>query len=272
MEKGQQSLDMRHRSLDMRKQCLNSAGERPTRHSRRRAFLPLLSLFTFLPFYLFTFLPLLSLFTFTSCTTDPYESGDTSTSYLRADFVEAHTVVAGQFDRVVTDDGVSLSLSPYAKADWATTADSTYRALLYYNKVENGTTESVAAVSVPVLNIKPLATGEQMHEDPVTLESSWVSKSGKYLNLGLLLKTGVADGVDNLQKVGVVLEDVIENHDGTRQVNLRFYHEQNGVPEYYSSRVYVSIPLNGLRKTDVIRLTVNPYQGEVVNFFTSFVL
>lgn len=210
---------------------------------------------------------LLALCCMGGCTHETYDTGDMELSYLRADFVEAHTVAAKQVDSAVTDEGLTLQLAPYATAEWATTADSIYRALLYYNKVEDGTTKPVAIVSVPVLRCKPLASDEQLYTDPVVLESSWLSKNGKYLNLGLLLKTGVADGIDALQKVGVVQHDVVTQADGTHLYDLQFFHQQNGVPEYYSARTYISIPLTDMRQGDTIRLSVNTYQGEVVKEF-----
>ena len=49
---------------------------------------------------------------------------------------------------VMTDDGDSLALSKPVELKWASKADSTYRALLYYNKVE-GKAEPVSLSNVP---------------------------------------------------------------------------------------------------------------------------
>ena len=40
---------------------------------------------------------LLTVFTTVGCQQDSYESGDTKYSYLRADFVEAHSSAVGEF-------------------------------------------------------------------------------------------------------------------------------------------------------------------------------
>ena len=81
------------------------------------------------------------MFTLLGCKDDNYDSGDGKYSYIKADFVEAHTVSAKEINYVITDDGDSLALSPHVSADWAAKSDSDYRALLYYyNNVDNNTT------------------------------------------------------------------------------------------------------------------------------------
>lgn len=59
---------------------------------------------------------------FAACTADNYDTGDGKYSYLRADFVEAHTVASGKIDYAITDDGDSVSLNPVVSASWATSA------------------------------------------------------------------------------------------------------------------------------------------------------
>lgn len=50
------------------------------------------------------------------------------------------------------------------------------------------------------------------------------------------------------------------NADGTTTQHLTLYHDQGGVPEYYSQRTYVSIPLSDIH-ADFIILTINTYDG-----------
>lgn len=206
---------------------------------------------------------------FTACDNDSYETGDTDLSYLHADFVMAHTAAAKQVVDAVNDDGESISLDKPLDCEWATEANSSYRALLYYtyNKVEDEKPHAVSIVSVPVLTPKPLAEGEQEGTDPVGWESAWLSKNGQFLNLSILLKNGTADGLDTKQVVGVVKNQSEQNADGTTTHHLAFYHLQNGVPEYYTSRLYVSIPTDDYRSGDTVVLTVNTYSGIVERTF-----
>ena len=52
-------------------------------------------------------------------------------------------------------------------------------------------------------------------------------------------------------------------------MTLRLHHDQGGVPEYYSSRIYTSIPLNGELAGKIIRLKVNTYKGEIEKTYKS---
>lgn len=210
-----------------------------------------------LHFQLFTLLFALLL---SACTNEAYDSGDGRYSYLRADFTEAHTIAAKTFDRATTDDGEALRLDPYATADWAEKADTVYRALLYYNKVEGAAAyEPVTIARVPV--VFPIAADKiegETKTDPVTLESLWVSANGRYINLALLLKTGKADDPEAVQSIGITKE---ESTDGS--LTLRVLHDQGSVPQYYTSRIFLSIPVTDDLDGHSIRLIVNTYKGIV---------
>jgi len=202
------------------------------------------------------------LFALVSCESDSYEKGEGAYSLTQADFVEAHSNSAKAIDRVVTDDGNVYSVAPQPTAKWISTADSTYRAVLYYNKVEENSVEPVAISQVPVLNVFQPEAIDTIKTDPVTFESAWMSKSGKYLNLGLYLKTGQSDDDKARQAIGMVFDELHVNHDGTCTAYLRLYHDQGGVPEYYSSKYYVSV-LRSTINADSVRLSINTYDGVV---------
>ena len=94
---------------------------------------------------------------FVACTRETYDSGDGKYSYLRSDFVEAHTNADLKIDYVLTDDGDSLSMpTPFAGQRF-TVKDSLYRGVLYYNKVtyDDGTINitPVSYSSIPVMNV-----------------------------------------------------------------------------------------------------------------------
>ncbi|SFG06073.1 NigD-like C-terminal domain-containing protein [Prevotella sp. KH2C16] len=202
---------------------------------------------------------------FVSCSNEGYETGDGSYSYVRADFVEAHTVAKGEFDSAITDEDERLELNPHAIGEWALTADSTYRALLYYKK-EEAVGQAVPVQIVQVLTVRYADTSrpDTLKTDPVTFQSLWKSKNGKYLNIGLYVKTG-QDGEMRygLQTLGIRKDSVVLAADGTRQVYISLTHNQNNVPQYYSSRAYLSLPLQGEDRSSAFHVTINTYKGRV---------
>ena len=208
-----------------------------------------------------------SLFTI-SCTQDAYDKGEGKYSRLTGDFVEAYTNGQKQIERVITDDGSILTLSDAVAPKWAKVPDSLYRCILYYNKVKieygEETVDLVSISQVPCPKITPLRKLDKaMKTDPVKFESAWVSKSGKYLNLSLYVLTGTADDDKASQTLAIVEDTLMVNPDSKRTSYLRLYHDQGGIPEYYSSSVYTSIPVHDM-VADSVRISINTYQGEVV--------
>lgn len=197
-----------------------------------------------------------------SCTNESYDTGDGGLSYLCADFVEAHTTSDTTITKVVTDDGAALSLSRALKLSWVSVPDTLYRALLYYNKKGNPV-EPLAMGRVPV--IIPRIQKDSLFTDPLGVESVWMSASGKYVNISLLIKTGIPDSVDARQWISVVYSPHTPNWGAGGlygvQDTLLLLHSQNSVPEYYTSRMYVSIPTAALPSRDVVNIRVNTYGG-----------
>lgn len=210
--------------------------------------------------------------TLASCKHNSYDSGDGELSYMRADFTEAHTVMSKQLDNAVTDDGDKVVFSHLYSCEWASKADSTYRALVYYNKVDGLNEVSVVAVSnIPVLRFSTKPEDnlpENKKTDPVAFESAWLSKNKKWLNIGFALKTGQADKQDSKQLLGCYCDEVKTLDNGCKEYHLSLYHAQNGVPEYYSSRMFASIPTEGLSQGDKIIININDYKGVVTKEFS----
>ena len=172
----------------------------------------------------------------------------------------------------ITDDGELLSVSEPFTAKWLTKADTLYRCALYYNKVkeDNGkyAADVVSAGQVPCPLVTPLSKLEtSMRTDPVKFESAWMSKSGKYINLSLYLMTGSTTDKDAIQHLAIVQDTVMENPDHTRTAYLRLYHDQGGIPEYYSTQVYTSILTKEI-DADSVSLTINTYKGSVIKSFS----
>ena len=206
---------------------------------------------------------LVSLLIVSACEHNFYETGDSELSYLHTDFVEAYTNELSAFASATTDDGVQLTLKPAVKELWATKGDTTYRALLYYNKVENGVTSSFAISPVAVLRPRLALDFPIVYTDPVGFESIWMSKSRKYLNLALTLKTGKTEDKKAIQNLAIVCDSIKHLSFGRRAFYLRLHHHQNGVPEYYSKRIFTSIPLTGFKQNDTIYLNINTYKGKI---------
>lgn len=199
-------------------------------------------------------LPLL----FTSCTQDAYEKGDGKTSAMVAEMGIGFTASDTRVTSFVTDDGILFSVSNPFFSSLMPKADTTYRAVFYYIK------DGEKAV-VKGLNQVVVVSPRQMKDiktDPVRFESAWVGKSKQYLNLSLYLMQGYTDDEEAVHKIGFRRDSLYQNNDGTRTLHLTLYHDQAGVPEYYSQRVYVSAPLHSY-DVDSIWLDVNTYNGWV---------
>ena len=199
----------------------------------------------------------------TSCTTDSYEKGDGKYSLMQGDFVEAKVNAQRQIVSFSTDDGEKYDLSEPYTDKWIKTADTLYRCMLYYNKVENKKAELVSIGEVPCPRILKLAElKKEFRTDPVKFESMWLSKSGKYLNLYLQLKTGVTDDTTAVQQLAFISDTLIVNPDQTTIRHITLHHDQNKVPEYYSTKAYVSLLTDSIA-ADSIRISINTYTGLV---------
>ncbi len=220
------------------------------------------------------FMAIAFLIALTACTSEAYDSGDGTNSYLTADLVLLRTSQDKSVRSVQLDDGTELRLSnPFAK-DWIERPDTVYRALLYYDQMSVSSDAAVGAnpnsISVvrarsvrpvPVLRISAAADVDNILTDPVGLESIWLSKNGSYINLSLLLKSGKAEGDTSLHTLGIVSNGTTTDADGHRTLHLTLYHDQGGVPEYYTVQQYVSIDTRSLAGADAVEIAVNTYSG-----------
>lgn len=198
-----------------------------------------------------------------SCTKDAYEKGEGKYSLMRGDFAEAIVNSSKQVTSIITDDGDEFILTAPYTAKWVSKADTTYRCMLYYNKVDSKA-EILSMGQVPCVGVTPLSQFDRrLVTDPVKFESTWMSKTGRYLNLSLLVKTGITDDSTAVQKLAIVSDTLITHADNKRIRHLILHHEQGNVPEYYSTQVYISIPTK-LIDADSVRISINSYDGEIV--------
>ena len=165
-----------------------------------------------------------------------------------------------------TDDGDNYALTAPATAQWIQTADTTYRAIIYYNKVEKGKAESVGLSSVPTMVPVEQWRYKELPQDPVGFESAWLAANKKYINLGLLFKSGYVDDTMGRHSISIAQDTVLVNADLTRTAYYRFLHGQKDTPEHFSNRHYVSILLPQERP-DTIHLSINTYSGEIKRTF-----
>ena len=211
------------------------------------------------------------LFFSTSCSNTSYEEGDSKLSYLRTDLADATTDSQGRLSAATTDDGVSLTFTRPMQTSWSNAADSLCRVLLNYNMYANGSdsnvVEPLAAKIVYTLQPAKPSVQTQAATDPVSLVSAWKSKNGNYINLRLGLKTGKASGDDQRQSIGLALDSTVTSDCSTTYC-LRFLHSQGGVPEYYTTDAYVSIPIKQMTTGSKVRLSLNTYNGWVTREFT----
>lgn len=214
----------------------------------------------------FRFLLLPAALALAACEMDSYEKGTGGYSLLTAEFVEAHTGARGTVDYVMTDAGERLTLSPAPAPEWASAPDTVYRAVLYYDRAGGGEVRPRALSEVPVAAVQPSASLDTVVTDPLELESAWLSASGRWLNLGLVLMTGEGGGSGARQTLGLVCDSVKASPGGVRTAHLRLYHDQGGVPEYYSAKTYVSVAC-GQVGADSVVLGVETYGGTVRRAF-----
>lgn len=202
-----------------------------------------------------------------SCSQDAYDKGEGRYSLMRGDFAEANVNSSREVTSITTDDGETLPLKSLHTAKWISRPDTVYRCMLYYNKVKADDGKTVAEVismgKVNCPQIIPLPANDQYKDDPVKFESLWKSKSGKYLNLHLQLKTGQTEDSTAVQKLEFFTDQVIINPDGRRTLSVLLHHDQGGVPEYYSTQAYVSIATANL-DVDSVRFRINTYSGLVI--------
>lgn len=201
-----------------------------------------------------------------ACETDSYEKGTGRYSLMQADLCELTVDGSQQGTRFVTDEGISYQFDKPYSASWIQTADTTYRTLIYYNKLADGQAEAMAVSSIVTLH--PIAHWrfDKQPQDPIGVESAWLSSTGRYLNMGLLMKTGRIDDEELPHNIGLAQDTILTHADQTRTAYYRLLHSQNGIPEYYTNRRYVSILLPADRP-DTVHLSIETYQGTLERIF-----
>jgi hypothetical protein len=209
---------------------------------------------------------LLAVMAVAACEQEVYDKGDSTYSYVRADFVEAFVGSDQYVSYVITDDDERLTLKTPYTAKWIQRADTSYRAVLYYNIGTQPEVVSLARVStVSIREARNFKTG--IKTDPLGLESVWMAGNKKFLNFCVILKTGAVAADSITQTLGMAGDTIITDGQGRRTYHLRLFHAQGDVPQYYSQRAYFSVPVSGV-EADSLQVSVNTYDGVVTKGFS----
>lgn len=187
---------------------------------------------------------------------------------VRTDFACIATDDKGKIEYLLLDDGssypVHLTQDFLEAYDDEPTykRDTLYRLLSVYELVSTGQNDTVADLyalgniisQVPT----PLREDEELYQDPVYLQSIWLS--GGYLNFVLEVKA-----LNGKHSIGFV-DTTPETMQGKE---FTFYHRVIDDVESYRQKLYGSIPLvpfkESLGQGDTLRFVVNTYdEGNTV--------
>lgn len=187
-----------------------------------------------------------------SCTHASYDTGDGEYSHIRTDYVNVD-VKDQQIQSIVTDEGASLNIPPGIKVI-TNPKDTTLRWLLYYNKENNSDPiEIVSHSNMTLLKVKKQQEVQTIKTDPVTVNSVWMAKDQRYLNLNIGLKTGITESENNLHSVGMVCTKTEGDI-----AYYTFYHDQADIPQYYTQNVLLTVESP---EEKIIDLTINTHNG-----------
>ena len=190
---------------------------------------------------------------------------------VRTDFACIATDDKGKIEYLLLDDGssypVHLTQDVLEAYDDEPTykRDTLYRLLSVYELVSTGQNDTVADLYAlgNIISQVPtrLREDEELHQDPVYLQSIWLS--GGYLNFVLEVKA-----LNGKHSIGFV-DTTPETMQGKE---FTFYHRVIDDVESYRQKLYGSIPLapfkESLGQGDTLRFVVNTYdEGNTVHTY-----
>lgn len=162
----------------------------------------------------------------------------------------------GQVSELTLDDGGVKTLAQPLKG---LKADSTYRIWAVY-EVQTPTCVSLIGCT-PVLAAAPKAYAtDKVRTDALSVVSCWQGAS--YINLHIGIK-GTNTGKHYF---GFNRGELTDNGNGTRTLHITLLHDQHGDPAYYTTEMYLSMPLKSLAgmlrpSTDSVSVSVNTFRG-----------
>ena len=187
---------------------------------------------------------------------------------VRTDFACIATDGKGRIEHLLLDDGscypVHLTQDFLEAYDDEPTykRDTLYRLLSVYELVSTGQNDTIAdlyALGSIISQVPtPLREDEELHQNPVYLQSIWLS--GGYLNFVLEVKA-----LNGKHSIGFV----DTTPEGMQGKEFTFYHRVIDDVESYRQELHGSIPLSPfhdcLQQGDTLRFVVNTYdEGNTV--------
>lgn len=163
----------------------------------------------------------------------------------------------GEPNRLTLDNGYSYPITFTNESDKQQSSyrvDTTYRVVCTYEL----TTDSIAQIHsiAQTMSIIPtlLQEGETLYQDPVFLQSCWIS--GGFLNMTIELKA-----LDGKHYIGFIDTTPSEMHGK----EITFYHNAHDDIESYRQKLYASIPLDtALQLSDTVRFIINTYEKGII--------
>lgn len=185
------------------------------------------------------------------------------------DFVCFSTDARGQMEYMHTDKGnrYALRLTDELLKHFDQTPlfrpDTVYRAISIYELTRTEEGDTIADIysfgSTVSAIPPPQRLGETLRQDPVYLQSYWLS--GGYMNMVIELKA--LNGSHTLSFVDTTPE-------GMKGKEFTLYHDAHGDIESYRQKVYASIPLApfhaALQQGDTLRLIINTYDKGICQY------
>ena len=168
------------------------------------------------------------------------------------------TDTEGKGTELLTDQGKTWKI-PVKQQPAELAPDSIYRVLCRY--APSASKQQEADIYLLQSTVSPLpqpeADYENIHTDPVSIQSIW--RSGEYLNM--ILKVMVKEGEHVLS---FIENGIFTEEDGTQTLSLTLYHDRKEDTEAFYRKSYLSVPLwkykDILHSGDHIEFHLNTYE------------
>lgn len=187
----------------------------------------------------------------TACGEDEFVYPNAITEFMCLD-----TNHAGQGTHLTTDRGTTWELAE-GYIPTKLTPDSTYRVLCLYEILEDRKIKAYDIKSAVASLPRSAEEFSVIKTDPVSIQSIW--RSGNYLNLILQVMMK-----DQPHTFSFIEKGITRNNDGTQNLSLTLYHDQNNDIEAFYRKCYLSVPLwyfqDRLKEGDQIIFQLNTYE------------
>lgn len=136
-----------------------------------------------------------------ACKSEPYDTGDGSLSYMKAEMCDIYASNS-YVTKIVTDADVELSFAQGLRLNVVSAADTIVRCMLYYNETPSEPISILSSVEVKVIE-----AADTLRFNRNYILSRWESRNKKYINFQLEEKQGV-DSLYSEKKYYSVLKNL----------------------------------------------------------------